>query len=343
MKCSHTGYFSECYNDLYRRTKNDHPVAILTSGHFQYLTNIQQIPHMRDMSAIMNHVKTRAKVHICLPDNLVNKLGFDSEEMYTKFREYFKGDRATKLPYETFTISSLWEGHKRLIVVTNNGGASTATAFIKCSPKHLPDSPLPVFDVEKAKSDVAYVKKLVKSVEEEEFESNPEKVFDAISTCTSWSAYSFKLSLERRGWGVVPSLNRAYTPSVATLKEVKQIMSLLGSYVHLASLPSHVVEAYVDPSHNPQPITKKQRRQGIAAEPQATKLNILLPSQVKQSIRNPSGETGVHQKEHERSGHWRTYKSGKKIWINTYKAGDKDLGSNVTPPKKKVVEVFPRK
>jgi len=45
------------------------------------------------------------------------------------------------------------------------------------------------------------------------------------------------------------------------------------------------------------------------------------------SIRERSEkESGIRQRYHARSGHWRRHKSGKKIWVNSYCAGDKSLG-----------------
>lgn len=37
----------------------------------------------------------------------------------------------------------------------------------------------------------------------------------------------------------------------------------------------------------------------------------------------PDDYSRLKQKEHERSGHWRKYRNGKTIWINTYKAGSR--------------------
>jgi hypothetical protein len=47
--------------------------------------------------------------------------------------------------------------------------------------------------------------------------------------------------------------------------------------------------------------------------------------------------TGVKQLEHERIGHWRHYKNGRRIWIKSYKAGNPELGSTIN--KAKTIEV----
>lgn len=38
------------------------------------------------------------------------------------------------------------------------------------------------------------------------------------------------------------------------------------------------------------------------------------------------GVSGIHQKLHTRRGHWRNYKSGKRVWVKEYQAGDISLG-----------------
>ena len=42
---------------------------------------------------------------------------------------------------------------------------------------------------------------------------------------------------------------------------------------------------------------------------------------------DPQGGTHASPRWHERRGHWRTMKSGKKVWVKNCEVGDKTLGA----------------
>lgn len=341
--CSHDGFFSECYDDMYRKAPKfkDKNSAKLMAGHLAHLKMHGETTAARRFSRTLDYARDNASMHYTLPDNPQKYLTTEEQQWMVSG---FIDNRVTsdfllrQLP-PVCTINLIDFDMCLCFVVIRTGSKVSVSAFSRYPQNSLMESRNGNYgiglDLDRCKHDEKYF-------------SNHLQEFD-VDTLSGgiWTSSDFEIDydggkLTRYTYDdtVTCDLNEIFGD-----QQFPPVERCLAAFVALMSRPAEEIHVEADPNFVPKPLTKKQRKQGKAEHKRPTKIRLYVPKRkfITDGLPNvgEGSGNGSRQIEHRRQGHWRTYRSGKRVFVDSYVAGDRNLGSNVD--QEKIVEVVPRR
>lgn len=341
-RCTHNGFYAECVNDMRREnklrgTREEKADALLFAGHLQYLQAIGETQALGIWNATLEDF-AKCGSHVCLPDDPTQWLNAEELEMWHErsrlevVRERIK-PVLDNLP-KRMTISckvggtrvlqlwELWEGTPVLVTAHRRDKVELADGT------EVNDN--------RIKKDVRYRA----TFEEERLE-------DLASMC--WCGMTRGLDIDRDGdnhlMKAFPLFEKNKIDEQLETEALNTASGVAVCYMLFMSREPEEVHVSRDPNWSPTPLPKKQRKQGKEPEREPQKIRIYVPK--RKIISDPyavlteNSSVGSKQMEHSREGHWRTYKDGRRIWIDTYTAGDPTLGTKLDTPR--IVEIVPRR
>lgn len=355
--CSHDGFFAECYNDMLRRTKKKSkrdPNKLLLTGHVDYLHNIgckRDAAHVHDL---LKQQRRHAMQHVCLPDGVYDTL---REEERVEIKDGSLPLEHFRFPYRHMTISH-YDPKTHVSHLYHVVPADPASEVVYIFPmsivsitRYLNVDQLAQMNMQMPAG--ATVEHAMRSPSFRaaslpylgQLAMEPED----LASIYCWSSNTFALELKPasgefnvREWMV--ERNKIEPPEQGPYQRaVVAALKDLMSYAALMLRPAEEVHAEIDPNWVPKERpTYTQKRQGAIETPPPRKLRVYVPKRVVVGIQGSSHAAHAPQKEHVRSGHWRTYKSGHRVWVDSYVAGDPKRGSTVRELAK-TIELVPRR
>ena len=341
-RCSHDGYFSECFNDMHRHNKiqgnrEEQAGSLLFGGHLQYLKATQQFQTWELWRNMLKEFKS-CQSHVCLPDDPTQWFNEDERAMWaTPSSEGLEAARerlALAVPGipSRMTLSCNINGMKILqLWDTWRGYPVVITAHRRGALVDMQG--VPVNEV-KLKTDRFY---------REQFD--PAYMDALASMCWCSMTYGLDLKPDKDTHLLQAFPIEEDADSEAAGEAINTASTLVAAYLFFMSRAAEEVHVSRDPNWKGTKMSKKHRRQGKIPEPQPQKVRLYVPK--RKIINDPmavlttNSNAGAKQMEHKREGHWRTYRDGRRIWIDTYTAGDAKLGSKLNTPR--VVEIVPRR
>lgn len=349
--CSHNGYFAEMYNNMHIRTgKKAPPFHKLVTGHIQYLQMMGCKGDAKNVRNLLRETERQADAHYCLPDNIMDFI----EDFVSKFEESFMPPGFME-PHHCFTISALREDCKMLILVVPEADGSMLyfpfnivkpSAVIKkvrwnhdeSGVSRDPDS-FPLDTIRKGiKMDYANMLAEAKVTPE------------LLAGLTNWSCNTFAFKhapgsgdLEVREWMI--ERNAIEEQDIDAVKRAMAVAAgVITQWAWMMARPAQEVQWDHDPDWVAPKVSYTEQRKGKIKEPKPRKLRLYVPKQIRPKVDNPDHvpvPTGAKQYQHTRAGYERTLRNGRKIWIDSYTAGDPSLGSTVG--KANTIELVPRR
>lgn len=333
---SHNGFFSEFYNDIRHKnritgSRQEKAKKILFTGHLQHLKSIKCFKDAKHLEEITNAFKEKAGAHYCLPDNIFEII--DEEEV--------GGDIEIFAPFEYFTISYVGKSKKMLLFCLRENNYITV---YPCNIGTLQEGARGIIEFQ-ANIGTKELQKL-KEVALALPLGNDEK--SSVADFVSWVACSHCVRIfddgkidshywleERRG--IDPSHEKQWK------KSINEVVAHMCAFFYLFNRPAEEIqyEYEADPDWKENPITKRDRKKGKLQEQKPTKVRLYLPKRKHVGVNQEESERTQQQQQHKRSGHYRHYKNGRKIWIDSYIAGNPELGTKVHQPK--TIEIVPRR
>lgn len=346
--CSHNGFFTECTNDMHRPMKmkkgfrHDEGERAIFAGHLAYLKKLgckEDATHLKRM--LDEAQKTHA--HFVLPDNVTSFLDLKAMgEMDIKM--------LARWPHEQQTVSWLDQGIRQMVYVTreksrwtqdDDGPVFIAYPMSKIDTTYFADT-FPGWDLP---TNPTYQQVMSNKVVQEKLS------IDNMAGLLSWTPNTFCARLTEQGlqvhdWQIESEVFVRSPQNEASRKlAMDQVSRLIATFLYLWHQPATDAQWDYDPDWVSDKATYTDKRKyGFKDSVRPTKVRLYVPRLNRPTVApdpNHKPDPRGPQQQHIRSGHWRHYKNGRRVWINNYVAGDPSVGSLITQPK--TIELVPRR
>lgn len=321
--CSHNGFFSEMYGNIRHKEKRIKTKdQMLYTGHLNFLRLTGCNKDAYNLNKITEMFRDKAKAHYCLPDNIFDFFEGIKEMDFDPF----------SLPQDMMTISFNTKAQNFLIMIMRERNKTLV----------FPMNKRKIISEYRKLPEEENRKELIKTIKER---SSLENEF--ASSMVTWVACTFCMEFGENGLTIrewLPQRMRHEENEIQKNNKTKAITSVLahlGMWSEMFARPPEEVQFDYDPDWVPTKISSKNRKKGKIQEQKPIKVRLYLPKQKRISVDSDESEERGSQMQHMRSGHWRHYKNGRKIWIHSYVAGDAEKGTTINTPK--TIEVFPRR
>lgn len=305
---SHRGFFADAYNDIRKSSKRDSMKDALLNGLLHYLKSFGCNNDAREVEGLTESFSNACTRHYCLPDNIAEFLSND------ECKTFAASASLNIWPSALFTLS-----HR-----SSHGIDLMFMFYTSCCGQHIS-----VLYRANEYSDIANeppeTQKAMRRWTAPDFRFD---ILDGKVKAQDWMTERTEKKIDLSSAVCEPNL--AFAVAVATI----------GRFLTLMNRPDRERETFDPKDFKPAKKSKSQIKRGEIREQRPTFFRLYKP---RTRWVAPEGHeakpSGAKLIEHRRSGHFRTYKNGRRIWIPTYTAGDPSVGSNIG--KAKTIEVMP--
>ena len=341
-RCSHNGFYSDCANDFVRKnrlsgSKEQMVTDMLFSGHLHYLKMTGE-PEACELWERTLRDFENCNTHICLPDDPEQWITDEERDFYIESGDVNKVMPRIKQaikeipPRMTLSVKhrsmeiiqfwEWWEGKVMIVTAHRRGQLQTQGGE--------------QINMERIKKDQQYRNRF-----------RDDQIDLLAGTCWAGASHGIELDPDPKQESDHFMAGFRLLSGRGNDKDYEDSVNRAGmiafTYLLFMSRPAEDVHVSRDPNWTPKKLHKKQIRRGVVEQKEPQKIRLYVPK--RRVITDPDAvltesSTGSKQQEHERQGHWRTYRDGRRIWIETYTAGDNRLGTKLRP---KVIEIVPRR